>query len=334
MTDQVLPDIQTGGETPPSQRRSTEGEVALELSPPRDQHQRVQRELAPDDDRHEPRQDAVLALPAVEGVLEPARDVGDVIRRLPPDAPEVLDFYADRSPIFMAAAFDADAAAARGQAVGDGTPVHLTIPTDNPWVPLRILALGRKDAEIVQADVYLLTDRRPETLPQAERSRGFDENQRGLIQEVSEPASTTLRPSLGAPETPGIGGARPSRRGERRAGGQAAARARRARGRPGRASARSRGQGSNPLIVGDRIYVQGGINGPAAACLDKKSGTDLSWLNADGAYPVTKMPVPRTADTVVNYTNGSIVAGGRPWRSAKCDGYTCQPVDPLSAAPA
>jgi hypothetical protein len=44
--------------------------------------------------------------------------------------------------------------------------------------------------------------------------------------------------------------------------------------------------------------------------LDKKSGTDLSWLNADGAYPVTKMPVPRTADTVVNYTNGSIVAGG------------------------
>ncbi|TMC61166.1 MAG: hypothetical protein E6J17_08930, partial [Chloroflexi bacterium] len=33
--------------------------------------------------------------------------------RLPPDAPEVLDFYASRSPIFLAAAFDADAAAAR-----------------------------------------------------------------------------------------------------------------------------------------------------------------------------------------------------------------------------
>ena len=27
--------------------------------------------------------------------------------RLPPDAPEVLDFYAERSPIFLAAAFDA-----------------------------------------------------------------------------------------------------------------------------------------------------------------------------------------------------------------------------------
>jgi hypothetical protein len=85
--------------------------------------------------------------------------------RLPPDAPEVLDFYADRSPIFMAAAFDADAAAARGQAVGDGTPVHLTIPTDNPWVPLRILGLGKADAETVQADVYLLTDERPAMLP-------------------------------------------------------------------------------------------------------------------------------------------------------------------------
>ena len=51
--------------------------------------------------------------------------------RLPPDAPEVLEFYASRSPIFLAAAFDADAAAARGQQVGDGTPVHVTIPTDN-----------------------------------------------------------------------------------------------------------------------------------------------------------------------------------------------------------
>ena len=85
--------------------------------------------------------------------------------RLPPDAPEVLDFYADRSPIFLAAVFDADAAAARGQAVGDGTPVHLTIPTDDPWVPLRILALGKSEADTVEADVYLLTDQRPALLP-------------------------------------------------------------------------------------------------------------------------------------------------------------------------
>jgi uncharacterized protein DUF2330 len=85
--------------------------------------------------------------------------------RLPPDAPEVLDFYANRSPIFMAASFDANAAAERGQAVGDGTPVHLTIPTDNPWVPLRILALGKSPGETVEADVYLLTDDQPAMLP-------------------------------------------------------------------------------------------------------------------------------------------------------------------------
>jgi Uncharacterized protein conserved in bacteria (DUF2330) len=84
---------------------------------------------------------------------------------LPPDAPEVLDFYAERSPIFMAASFDAAAAAARGQAIGDGTPVHLTIPTKNPWVPLRILGLGKTAGEVVQADVYLLTDDRPALLP-------------------------------------------------------------------------------------------------------------------------------------------------------------------------
>jgi hypothetical protein len=84
---------------------------------------------------------------------------------LTPDAPEVLDFYARRSPIFLAARFDADAARQRGVALGDGTPVHLTIPTSNPWVPLRILALGRQPAEQVVADVFLLTDRRPNLLP-------------------------------------------------------------------------------------------------------------------------------------------------------------------------
>lgn len=84
---------------------------------------------------------------------------------LPPDAPEVLEFYASRSPIFLAARFDADAAQARGQAIGDGTPVHLTIPTANPWVPLRILALGRQPQEQVQADVFLLTGDRPTLLP-------------------------------------------------------------------------------------------------------------------------------------------------------------------------
>jgi hypothetical protein len=112
--------------------------------------------------------------------------------RLPPDAPEVLDFYADRSPIFMAAAFDADAAAARGQAVGDGTPVHLTIPTDNPWVPLRILGLGKSSAETVQADVYLLTDDKPAMLPNPEAFLAAD----GLLLDHSAPATEPLLTDL------------------------------------------------------------------------------------------------------------------------------------------
>ena len=93
--------------------------------------------------------------------------------RLPPDAPEVLDFYAQRSPIFLAAAFDGEAATARGQNVGDGTPVHISIPTDNPWVPLRILALGKQSSEVVEADVYLLTDRSPAMLPYPDGLNGM-----------------------------------------------------------------------------------------------------------------------------------------------------------------
>ncbi len=112
--------------------------------------------------------------------------------RLPPDSPEVLDFYAERSPIFMAASFDADAAAARGQAIGDGTPVHLTIPTDNPWVPLRILGLGKQAGETVEADVYLLTDDIPAMLPNA---GGFAESD-GLVLDHSAAASDALLADL------------------------------------------------------------------------------------------------------------------------------------------
>ena len=109
--------------------------------------------------------------------------------RLPPDAPEVLEFYAERSPIFLAAVFDADAAAERGQAVGDGTPVHVTIPTDNPWVPLRILALGKTGQERVEADVYLLNDQKPALLPAPTGDNGLT-----LLND--EPASDSLLTDL------------------------------------------------------------------------------------------------------------------------------------------
>jgi hypothetical protein len=70
--------------------------------------------------------------------------------------------------------------------------VHLTIPTDNPWVPLRILGLGKSAAEIVQADVYLLTDERPALLP---RAGAFAESE-GLILDHSAAATDSLLADL------------------------------------------------------------------------------------------------------------------------------------------
>ena len=122
--------------------------------------------------------------------------------RLPADAPEVLDFYAERSPIFLAAAFDGDAAAARGQRVGDGTPVHITIPTANPWVPLRILALGKQANDPVTADVYLLTDRKPAILPLARGANGLT---LAYDQGASKPLLDDLRSDAGMGWVPANG---------------------------------------------------------------------------------------------------------------------------------
>jgi hypothetical protein len=105
---------------------------------------------------------------------------------LTPDSPEVLEFYARRSPIFMAARFDASRAQELGQQSGDGTPIMLTIPTNEPWVPLRILGLGLGKSEIVQADVFLLTPQRPQLLAGSS----------GLSLERSEPASEGLLADL------------------------------------------------------------------------------------------------------------------------------------------
>ena len=107
---------------------------------------------------------------------------------LPPDAPEVLDFYARRSPVFMAVRFNLARARARDLQSGDGIPVHLTIPTERPWVPLRILGLGRQPSEIVEADVFLLNETKPALLPEMAASG----SRRGLVLERSEEASQPL----------------------------------------------------------------------------------------------------------------------------------------------
>ena len=118
-----------------------------------------------------------------------ARDNGFT---LPPDAPALLDFYAKRSPIFLAAKFDAAAAVAQGRGTGGVTPIHLTIPTPNPWVPLAILTLGKQPAETVQADVYLLTDRRPTMLPGPAPAGSLSPTGNGLTLARSEEASPGL----------------------------------------------------------------------------------------------------------------------------------------------
>jgi hypothetical protein len=110
---------------------------------------------------------------------------------LTPDAPEVLRFYAQRSKIFMAVRFVPKKAKKNELETGDGVPIHLRIPTDNPWVPLRILGLGKKAGADIAADVYLLTDIQPALLPTP-----VAPGERGLVLERSEQASDLLLDDL------------------------------------------------------------------------------------------------------------------------------------------
>ena len=141
--------------------------------------------------------DVVVLEGGAVGVGNWAREHGFL---LPPDAPEMLDFYARRSPVFMTVRFDARRAAEQGLAVGEGTPVHVVIPTPNPWVPLRILGLGAPAEAPVQADVYLLTDDEPALLPtpvdEGAAGRLDGDVRPGLVLDRSEPASGSLLADL------------------------------------------------------------------------------------------------------------------------------------------
>jgi hypothetical protein len=166
--------------------------------------QRLAREVAPQEERAFAADDAASAGGSgAEVILETKIDAlditvlkggGDEVGQwardngflLTPDAPEVLDFYSRRSEVFMAARFDASRAAELGQAAGDGTPIMLTIPTDQPWVPLRILGLGLDGSQLVEADVFLLTDDEP----------GLLAGGPGLTLARSEPAGDLLLSDL------------------------------------------------------------------------------------------------------------------------------------------
>jgi Uncharacterized protein conserved in bacteria (DUF2330) len=116
---------------------------------------------------------------------------------LSPDTPEVLEFYAQRSPIFMAVRFDPKDQDVQDLTIGDGVPIHLRIPTTNPWVPLRILGLGKLGKEQIEADVFLLTDDEPALLPEPVDPGSINvSTERGLVLGRSERASDLLMSDL------------------------------------------------------------------------------------------------------------------------------------------
>ncbi|NNE75279.1 MAG: DUF2330 domain-containing protein [Acidimicrobiales bacterium] len=102
-----------------------------------------------------------------------------------PETDHMLAYYGDRSPYFLAARFDADAAAADDFQSGDGIPVQITIPIDRPWVPLHILHGATPDQQVIEADVFLLTPDEPRLLYGA-----------GLNTVRSEPANDLLLDDL------------------------------------------------------------------------------------------------------------------------------------------
>ncbi|HWD08310.1 MAG TPA: DUF2330 domain-containing protein [Actinomycetota bacterium] len=115
---------------------------------------------------------------------------------LPPDAPALLDFYAQRSPYFLAVKYNAAAVAAQHTAAGTVTSIALTIPVKEPWVPLAILTLGKQATQLIDADVYLMTDQQPALLP-APTPAGTGAGT-GLILAASEPTSPGLITDLRA----------------------------------------------------------------------------------------------------------------------------------------
>lgn len=96
-------------------------------------------------------------------VLEWVNDNGF---NLPPgeETEHLLEFYGSRSPYFLAARFDAEAAAQDEFQAGDGIPILITVPTERPWIPLHIFHGATPDSEILEADLFLLTPERPDLL--------------------------------------------------------------------------------------------------------------------------------------------------------------------------
>ena len=105
---------------------------------------------------------------------------------LTPDAPEVLDFYAERSPIFMAARFDASTRRALGQTRRRRHADHAHHPDRRAVGAAADPRPRPRRSQVVEADVFLLTDEQPKLLAGGP----------GLSIERSEPASDGLLADL------------------------------------------------------------------------------------------------------------------------------------------
>jgi len=112
---------------------------------------------------------------------------------LTPDTPKVLGQYSSSGAVFALAKFDGVAAAKRGLVEGQGQTIHFTIPLRAPWIPLRILALGKVATEIVDADLFVLTDQAPSLTPQIS-------GMPGMTLRASGPADASLLQDLRSDE--------------------------------------------------------------------------------------------------------------------------------------
>lgn len=93
---------------------------------------------------------------------------------LSPDAPKVLGAYSDEGAIFALAKYDASDALDRGLIQGQGVVIQFTVPTKAPWIPLRILAFGKSSSQVVDAELFVLTDDRPSFSPEIGSIQGMD----------------------------------------------------------------------------------------------------------------------------------------------------------------
>jgi uncharacterized protein DUF2330 len=121
---------------------------------------------------------------------------------LTPDTPKVLGRYSSSGAVFALAKFDGVEAFKRGLVEGEGQTIHFTIPLRAPWIPLRILTLGKVAPEIVDADLFVLTERAPSLSPQiwdmpGMRLRAYGKASPTLLRDLRSDEGMTWLPAKG-----------------------------------------------------------------------------------------------------------------------------------------